>query len=80
MSLPDISEFVVHIPHVVFDVDGNAGRFQHLHGELLWEGTNKQSSDSVDASDLIRHANLFGLVPVLQVQHTYKQKAAEQGD
>lgn len=64
-SLPDISKLVVHIPHVVFDVDGDAGRLQHLHGELLREGTNKQSSDGVDAGDLIRHANLFGLIPVL---------------
>lgn len=74
-SLPDIVELVVHIPHVVFDVDSDAGRLQHLHGELLREGTNKQSSDSVDAGDLIRHADLFGLVPVLQVQCTCRQKA-----
>lgn len=73
-SLPDIVELVVHIPHVVFDVDSDAGRLQHLHGELLREGTNKQSSDSVDAGDLIRHADLFGVVPVLQVQHTCRQK------
>lgn len=69
-DVPDISKLVVHIPHVVFDVDGDARRLQHLHGELLREGTNKQSSDCVDAGDLIRHADLFGLVPVLQVQHT----------
>lgn len=75
ISLPDISEFIVHIPHVIFDVDGDTRRFQHLHCELLWEGTNEQSSDCVDAGDLIRHADLFGLVPVLQVQHTCRQKA-----
>lgn len=69
-DVPDISELVVHIPHVIFDVDGDAGRLQHLHGELLREGTNEQSSDCVDAGDLIRHAELFGLVPVLQVQYT----------
>lgn len=79
-SLPDIGELVVHIPHVIFDVNGDAGRLQHLHGELLREGTNKQSSDSVDAGDLVRHADLFGLVPVLQVQYTYRQKAGEQGE
>lgn len=79
VSLPDIRELVVHIPHVVFDVDSDTGRLQHLHGELLWEGTNKQSSDRVDAGDLIGHADLFGLVPVLQVQHTYKQKTGERG-
>lgn len=79
-SLPDISELVVHISHVVFDVHGDAGRLQHLHVELLREGTNKQSSDGVDAGDLIRHAELFGLVPVLQVQHTCREKAGEQGD
>lgn len=79
-SLPDISKLIVHIPHVVFDVDSDARRLQHLHGELLREGTNKQSSDCVDAGDLIRHADLFGLVPVLKVQHTYRQRAGEQGD
>lgn len=73
-SLPDIAELVVHVPHVIFHVDGDTGRLQHLHGELLGEGTNKQSSDSVDAGDLIRHADLFGLVPVLQVQYTCRQK------
>lgn len=78
-TLPDIAELVVHVPHVVFDVDGNAGRLQHLHGELLREGTNKQSSDSVDAGDLIRHADLLGLVPVLQVQYTCGQKVWEHG-
>lgn len=69
-DVPDISELVVHVPHVVFDVDGNAGRLQHLHGELLREGTDEQSSDCVDAGDLIRHADLLGLIPVLQVQYT----------
>lgn len=73
-SLPDVAELVVHVPHVVFHVDGNAGRLEHLHGELLGEGTNEQSSDSVDAGDLIRHADLFGLVPVLQVQYTCRQR------
>lgn len=77
---PDIGELVVHIPHVVFDVDGDAGRLQHLHVELLREGTDEQGSDRVDGGDLIGHAELFGLVPVLQVQHTYKEKAGEQGD
>lgn len=73
-SLPDISEFIIHVPHVVFDVNRNAGRLQHLHGELLWEGTDEQSSDCVDAGDLIRHADLFGLIPVLQVQNTWRRK------
>lgn len=79
-SLPDIAELVVHVPHVVLDVDGDAGRLQHLHGELLREGTNEQSPDSVDAGDLVRHADLFGLVPVLQVQHTCRQNAGGQRD
>lgn len=69
-DVPNVCELVVHIPHVVFDIDSDAWRLQHLHCELLWEGTNKQSSDCVDAGDLIRHADLFGLVSVLQVQHT----------
>lgn len=72
-SSPDVTELIVHVPHVVFDVDGHAGGLQHLHGELLREGTNKQSSDSVDAGDLVGHADLFGLVSVLQVQNTCKQ-------
>ena len=75
-SLPDVVELVVHVPHVIFDIDCNTGRLQHLHGELLREGTNKQSSDSVDAGDLIRHADLFGLVPVLQVQYTCRHKTS----
>lgn len=79
IALPDISELVVHISHVIFDVDGDTGRLQHLHGELLREGTNKQSSDSVNAGDLIRHADLFGLVPVLQVQHTCRHENREAG-
>lgn len=74
-SLPDIIELVVHIPHVVFDINSNTGRLQHLHVELLREGTNKQSSDSVNASDLIRHADLCGLVPVLKAQYACRQKA-----
>lgn len=78
-SLPDICELVVHVPHVVFDVDRDTRRLQHLHGELLREGTNEQSPDGVDAGDLIRHAVLFSLVPVLQVQHTYRQTAGRQG-
>lgn len=69
---PDVAELIVHVPHVVLDVDGHAGGLQHLHGEVLREGTNKQSSDSVDAGDLVRHADLFGLIPVLQVQNTWK--------
>lgn len=72
--LPNVGQLVVHVPHVVFDVNCDAWRLQHLHGELLRKGTNKQSSDCVDAGDLIRHADLFGLVPVLQVEHTCRQK------
>lgn len=71
-SSPDVAELIVHVSHVIFDVDGHAGGLQHLHGEVLREGTNKQSSDSVDAGDLIGHADLFGLIPVLQVQNTWK--------
>lgn len=72
-SSPDVAELIVHVPHVVFDVDRHARGLQHLHGEVLREGTNKESSDGVDAGDLIGHADLFGLVPVLQVQNTWKQ-------
>lgn len=72
-SSPDVVELVVHVPHVILDVDGHAGGLQHLHGEVLREGTNKQGSDSVDAGDLVGHADLFGLVCVLQVQNTCKE-------
>lgn len=78
-SVPDIGELVVHVPHVVFDVDGDAGRLQHLHVELRCEGTDEQSSDGVDAGDLVGHADLFGLVSVLQVQHTCAQRAGQRG-
>lgn len=69
-SSPDVAELVVNVPHVVLHVDGDTGRLQHLHVELLREGTDKQSSDCVDAGDLIGHADVFGLVAVLQVEHT----------
>ena len=78
-SLPDIAELVVHVPHVVFDVDRDAGRLQHLHVELLREGTDEQGPDRVDAGDLVGHAELLGLVSVLKVQHTCRQEGDRRG-
>ena len=69
-SSPDVSELVVDVPHVVLDVDGHAGRLQHLHVELLGEGTDKQGPDGVSRSDLIGHPNLLSLLSILQVQNT----------
>ena len=77
--VPDIAELVVHVPHVVFDVDRDAGRLQHLHVELLREGTDEQGSDRVDAGDLVGHAELLGLVSVLKVQHTCRQEGDRRG-
>lgn len=80
MLSPDVAELVVDVSHVVLHIDGDAGRLQHLHGELLREGTDKQSSDCVDAGDLIGHANVFGLVAVLQVQHTCRRERGSGGE
>lgn len=66
---PDISELIVHIPGLVFHIDGCAGRLQHLHVELMREGTNEQSSDCIYTCYLIRHAYLLCVISILQIQH-----------
>ncbi len=67
---PDISQLIVHIPHVIFDVYSHAGGIQCLHSEVLREGTDKQSLDGVCTRQLIRHLDLFGLFSILQVDDT----------
>lgn len=67
---PDVLQVIVDVAAGVFDVDGHVGRLQHLHGELMGEGSDKQSPQSVLTADLSRHPNLLCLLSILQVQHT----------
>jgi len=69
---PDISQLIVHIPHVIFDVYSHTGGLQCLHGEMLGEGTDKQSPEVVCTGHVVGHSDLFCLFSILQVEDTYK--------
>lgn len=69
-NVPYITKFVVHFPCIILDVYCYIRRLQHLHVELLWEGTYKEGTDCVPTRYFIWHPYLFGFVSILQIKHT----------
>lgn len=48
---PEVLQVIVHVTLGVLDADGHVWRLQHLHGELMGKGSDKQSLQGVMAAD-----------------------------
>lgn len=78
LSSPNVLQVIVHVVAGVFDVDDHVGRLQHLDGELVREGVNKQSPQGISTADLCGHPHLLCLLPILQEQHTWHSTHRQQ--